>query len=534
MRRTKKRWLLAIVAAVLIVAFSIAAVVTYRWQLPRVRERLVTVLSQGLGARVELADLQVTLGRTVRVYGSGLVLHHARETPGQPPFARVARFEIVAPALAILDTPMHVESVRIEQLEVFLPKRRRDPVDPPPAPPATLASDEAAVPQARERSLADRLRGPSPVVVDTLTATDAVLAIQSSRPDRPPRTFLIHTLTLTDAAFDRPVSFEAHLTNPKPVGTIRSSGQVGPWHADEPTLTPVSGDYRFEQADLGTIKGIGGRLDSTGTFGGMLDQIDVQGVTRTPDFSLDVGGAPLPLDTSFVALVDGSNGDTILKDVQARLAGTPITARGGIVHTPGRKGRTVALDAVIENGRLQDVLKLAVDAATPPMTGGLGLTTNLLLPPGDASVAERLELKGNFMVTQLRFASSTVQDKVDEFSRRGRGRPKDVKIDDVPSAMRGRFHLKGGTLRFSDLRFSVRGAVVQLNGNYVLRGGALDFRGTLRLEARASQTMTGWRRWLMKVVDPLLAKDGAGTVLPIKVTGTANQPKFGVEVGKIF
>ena len=80
----------------------------------------------------------------------------------------------------------------------------------------------------------------------------------------------------------------------------------------------------------------------------------------------------------------------------------------------------------------------------------------------------------------------------------------------------------------------VRGATVQLNGHYVLKGGALDFRGTVRLDARASQTMTGWKSWVTKVFDPILAKDGAGTVLPIKVTGTAKQPKFGVEVKKIF
>ena len=32
----------------------------------------------------------------------------------------------------------------------------------------------------------------------------------------------------------------------------------------------------------------------------------------------------------------------------------------------------------------------------------------------------------------------------------------------------------------------------------------------------------------------MLAKDGAGTVLPITITGTAKQPKFGVEMKKIF
>jgi hypothetical protein len=533
MGKARRRWLLAI-GAVLIVLLAVAAVVTYRWQMPRVRERLIAILSEELGSRVELADLQVTLGRKVRVSGAGLVLHHARETPGMPPFARVARFEIIAPVLAILRSPMHVESVRVERLEIFLPKRRADPSTAPPVEPASSLLAAAASQPSPAPTFADRVRGPSPVVIDTLTTTDTVLAIESSKPDRPPRTFLIHALTLTDAAFDRPVTFEAHLTNPKPVGAIRSTGRFGPWNADEPTLTPVAGDYRFERADLGTIKGIGGQLHSTGTFGGPLDQIDVEGTTETADFSLDIGGAPVPLATTYVALVDGTNGDTILKDVQATLGGTSITARGGVVHTPGREGRTVALEAAIDEGRLADVLRLAMDDPVPPMTGGLALRTTLDLPPGEDSVSQRLELRGDFAVTELRFASSLIQDKVDEFSRRGRGRPTDAGIGDVPSAMRGQFHLKDGALRFTGLRFAVRGAVVQLNGRYLLRGGALDFRGTLRLQARASQTMTGWKRWVAKAIDPLLARDGAGTVLPIRVTGTAKQPKFGVEVRKIF
>ena len=194
-----------------------------------------------------------------------------------------------------------------------------------------------------------------------------------------------------------------------------------------------------------------------------------------------------------MALVDGTNGDTTLHDVDALLANTPIKAKGGILHTPGRKGRTVILEATIDKGQLPDVLRLALDDKEPFMNGLLTLRCLLNLPPGDIRVVDRLELDGEFTVEQLKFASDAVQGKVDEFSRRGRGRPTDVTIQNVASTMRGGFHLKDGVLRFSGLRFGVRGALVQLNGYYVLRGGALDFRGSVRLDARASQTMTGWK-----------------------------------------
>jgi hypothetical protein len=509
-----RRWWVIGIAAALITVVAIGSVVLYRWQMPNVRARLVRILSEELGARVELADLQVMLGREVEVVGRGLVLHHKAADAALPPLVRIERFSIVVPVLAILRSPIHVRSVSLDRLEIFVPKRAKG---------AGSGSD-------RKQALG----GPSPVVIDRLRSQNATLAIQSSKPDRPPRTFVIHDLTLVDAAFDRPVRFEAQLTNPKPLGEIQTSGQFGPWVPDDPSQSRVAGDYHFAKADLGTIKGIGGTLESRGSFIGPLDQIGVKGATTTPDFSLDIGGQPLPLATTFVALVDGTNGDTLLHDVVATLGKTPIRAKGGVVHTPGRRGRTVVLHATIDKGQLPDVLRLALDDPTPPMNGQLTLRSLINLPPGEPKVVDRLELNGEFDIDALSFASNTVQSKIDEFSRRGRGRPADPSIQRVPSAMHGAFQLKDGVLRFTSLRFVVHGALVQLHGSYRLHGGALDFRGSVRLQARASQMLTGWKSWLAKPFDPILAKDGAGTVLPITISGTAKQPKFGVEMKKVF
>jgi hypothetical protein len=49
------------------------------------------------------------------------------------------------------------------------------------------------------------------------------------------------------------------------------------------------------------------------------------------------------------------------------------------------------------------------------------------------------------------------------------------------------------------------------------------------LQAKISQTMTGWKHWLLKPVDPFFSKNGAGTFLKIKVTGSSKQPKFGLD-----
>ena len=117
-------------------------------------------------------------------------------------------------------------------------------------------------------------------------------------------------------------------------------------------------------------------------------------------------------------------------------------------------------------------------------------------------------------------------------SRRGQGEPKSEQIEEVVHRMKGVFQLNNEVMTFKSLSFAVPGAAVDLAGNYNLRADVLDFHGALRLQAKVSQTMTGWKRWALKPVDPFFSKNGAGTFLRIKVDGTADDPNFGLDRGK--
>ena len=86
-------------------------------------------------------------------------------------------------------------------------------------------------------------------------------------------------------------------------------------------------------------------------------------------------------------------------------------------------------------------------------------------------------------------------------------------------------------MSFDPLSFSVPGAAVDLTGSYDLDRDFVDFHGTLKLQAKVSQTMTGWKRWVLKPTDPFFSKEGAGTFLRIKVEGSSSQPKFGLDRG---
>ena len=153
--------------------------------------------------------------------------------------------------------------------------------------------------------------------MDKLVCDQAKLIVNTSRPDKPPLEFDIESLKMTTIGPGSPMHFDAKLTNPKPVGQIMSSGLFGPWQPDSPRDTPVSGTYSFDHADLGTVKGIGGILSSTGKYAGILDKIVVDGTTDTPDFHIAISGRNVPLHTEFHAIVDGTNGDTYLQPVRA-------------------------------------------------------------------------------------------------------------------------------------------------------------------------------------------------------------------------
>jgi hypothetical protein len=59
---------------------------------------------------------------------------------------------------------------------------------------------------------------------------------------------------------------------------------------------------------------------------------------------------------------------------------------------------------------------------------------------------------------------------------------------------------------------------------------SLAFDGSAALDARISRTVTGWKGILAKPFDPLFARRGAGTYLPIEIRGTSEHPTFSVSI----
>jgi hypothetical protein len=508
----------------------------------RLRPATIELLEERLNSRVELAAMKVTFSPTLSVRGEGLVIRHQGRTD-IPPLITMRSFTIGGGLRPLWER--RVDRVHVDGLELVIPPRRG--ADMPSFTKATAGKPSAnnategkpSVPSAGDPALPisndTSAAGAPDVFIGELIAENSMLTIMSKREDKGPRVFQIRHLRFKDFEFSKAVPFEAAITNPTPFGEIEAKGEFGPWASAEPSTTPVKGTFLFD-ADLGTIKGIGGALHAEGDFSGPLEYIRSSGRTRTEGFHLSSGGTKFPLVVDYDAIVDGTNGDTRLERVDALLGTSRITARGAIYRAPDdsadKKGRRITLDTTTRGGRLEDFVMLTTRTKKSPMTGVVNVDARLDIPPGEAEVIERMDLGGTFNVGTARFTSETIQSRVDELSRRGMGRPTDETIDDVASNLKGVFTLNDARLELKSLSFNVEGASVRLAGSYDVKREWLDFSGELRLQASASQTQTGWKRLLLRVFDPMLDAPGAGTVLPISITGPRDQPKFAADLKK--
>jgi len=517
-----KRWLVggALALIVTVVALFAVALIEVRRLDPAIRKRALAYLRDRFDSDIEAGELHVEVpplallrlllfagrGTLVKLDGERIVLRR-RGQPALPPLFVIRHFTANLDLGTVFASPKTVHEVTLEGMEINIPPREEQPH-----------------PGARRPFKTN-------IQVENVLIVSAVLSIQSTQSEKPPLKFQLHNIRLTSAGKNVAMRYQASLTNAKPPGEIQSSGTFGPWAEDEPGHTPLSGTYRFEHADLGVFGQIAGILRSTGSFEGTLSSITARGEASVPDFRLTAVGNPVPLATRFEVLVDGTNGNTELKPVEATLGSTHFTTNGAIIRKEGERRRALTFTASMPSGHLRDVLRLSMKGP-PIMEGTVRLNTKIVIPPIGRKTSDKLVLDGEFDVVHGRFLRANIQSKIDTLSRRGQGAPGNRDIGDVVDRMSGKYHLSSGDLKFSRLGFTVPGAAVKLGGDFNLDSRQLDFHGVLMLKARVSETVTGWKHWLLRPVDPFLAKHGSGTYLHIKVAGTAEDPHFGLDHGR--
>jgi hypothetical protein len=533
--------------AALVALALIATVIALHHLQPFVHDRIVSSLQDRFHARVELDGFKLSLRNGVQAEGKGLRIWPPAQVEGvavaesadrSDPLISLGEFRFRTPLRYAPGKPVLISLVELKGLDIHIPPRSHF------GQAAGAASAGAAQAKTAARVLAFAL--------GKIVCTNAHLVLETSKPGKLPLDFAIARFELTPESggtiqAHQPMRFKAELTNPKPVGLIHTNGTLGPWNTLDPGESPMNGDYTFDHADLATFKGIAGILSSTGKYQGTLRDLNVDGDTDTPDFQLPKLGNPMPLHTHFHARVDATNGDTWLEPVDAVLGHSHFTARGQVVRVlasdpavngglPSSKGHDIDLDINIDSARMEDFLYLTTHSTTPLLTGALTMKAKLHIPPGKETVHKRIQLKGAFDLDQVHFTSDKIQDKITQLSLRGEGKPKEIKTADpeaVRSTMVGNFQMAAGVITLPALTYTVPGAAIDIHGTYGVDGGVMNFEGVAKLQASVSQMIGGWKGFLLKPADRIFRKDGVGTEVPIHITGTRKEPKFGIDFNRL-
>jgi hypothetical protein len=491
-----------IVAGAVIILSAVAWIISAPLLSRVVREHVRSALEKNFASSLDVKSLNVSLFPRIAITGEGLVFR-LKDRAGMPPLFTIARFTARGNPLGLMAG--HVSQVRIEGLDIKVPPREENGQAP--------AKDQKKPPR---------------FVIDEVIADGTKLTILPREAWKEPLEFDIQRLRLYGGGPADAMSFDAALANAKPPGEIKSSGKFGPWDIEDPGGTPVSGKYTFRDADLAVFKGIAGKLSSDGKYHGALGHIEIEGSTDVPDFRLAIAGNPVHLTAQFQAVVDGTDGNTYLQPVNGQFGRTSLTAHGSVEGVKGVRGKTVSLDVEVQAGRLEDVLLLAVKGSTPPISGPIRFHTKLVIPPGQVDVAEKIMLDGAFAADSAHFPELNVQEKINELSHRGKGNPEESDKDTVASEFKGQFKVDKGTVTMSGLSFTVPGVGIELNGTYNLVSREMNFRGTAKLDAKVSETTTGWKSLLLKAVDPIFKKKNVGADIPIRITGSPDKPSFGL------
>lgn len=69
-----------------------------------------------------------------------------------------------------------------------------------------------------------------------------------------------------------------------------------------------------------------------------------------------------------------------------------------------------------------------------------------------------------------------------------------------------------------------------MHGTYNLITHHIDLRGQLNVDSKLSNTTSGGKAFLLKIMDPFFKKRKKGEILPVRISGTYENPSFGLDL----
>jgi AsmA-like C-terminal region len=503
-----RRWILGGAAAVAVVMALGAILLGLNW--PFTQAAVTKALEDRFARDVKIAKFRSTYFPPGCVAEGIEFLHRKRKD--LPPLITVQTLTLRAGYSGLLRIDKRVNDVQVAGLHVLVPPKSAD-------------GTRHVFP------LTNSTSGKT-LTIGEITTDGAVLEFIDKEPGQDRFILKIDQLTLDHVGESDPVTFHAKFKNTEPPGEIGSDGRFGPWNDDDPASTALSDSYTYEHVKLGVFEGIAGTLSSQGKFSGTLGHIDAEGDFDVPDFKVSGSGHAVHLASNFHAVIDGTNGDTYLTRVESHFGRTTVISQGDVKGHPGQHGKTVMLAMSVNQGRIEDLLRLFAGSARPAETGEVRLQTKVEVPPGPLGFLRRLRLDGEFGIGGGRFTDPKVQEPLNRLAQSARGESKKQQDADPATSLsnlKGHVSANGGVAKLSKVSFTEPGTLAEIEGTYNLIDHRVNLRGVLHTTGKLADTTTGFKSLVIKVLGPLFKKNSV-TVVPFVITGTSSDPSFALDL----
>jgi len=488
---------------VVLAAIAIYFVATY-WPY---RHRVVDPqLSDVFASEVKFSQYHRTYFPSPGFVASGITLRR-KSAFDQPPFGSVEKVVVRGRWSDLFLLRKRVALVEVTGLHIVVP------------PPGSRANRE----EFPAGSLTD-FEGPD-ILIDSCIFRNAVLDLMSANGHR--TSFRFHRLEILNLQKGHVLTYDVDMENAIPTGRIQAWGTFGPLNAKNFGTTPVTGHFSFSSIELDQIGELKGTMASKGQFKGPLGAIEAEASTETPDFAVS-DGTRAPVSGWVKCVVNGLNGDVILRQIEARSGETIVHSSGAVTGD----AKVANIDFQVYRGRAQDVLRPFVSSQVP-ITGLVSLHGHAYVGPSKPGIGflQRLRVQGAFDVPSERITNSATEKSLTKFSERASGQhsPHDDKTNpsgseanhdaDALSSLEGPVTIRNGIVNTNQVIFRVEGAEANLRGTFDFNNENVHLTGKLMMKTDISHVTTGFKSAILKPLAPFFKKKQAGAVVSIAVTG---------------
>jgi len=505
---TPRRWVIAGIASLLLVVAIAATLLVLNW--PFTEPAVARALQDRFARNVKIGAFHRTYFPPGFIAQDVQFLHRKRQD--LPPLITVQTLTVRASYSGLLRIHQQLNTVQIAGLHVIIP-------------PKSSGGTKQVFP------LTTSVSGKN-LAIGEIATDNAVLEFLPRQRGADRFVLKIDHLVLDHVGQNDPLTFHARFNNTEPPGEIRSDGQFGPWNDNDPAATTVSGAYTYQHVNLAAFEGIAGTLSSVGNFSGTIGHIDGEGNIDIPDFKVTGSSHVVHLSSTYQAVIDGTNGDTHLTNVESHFGRTTVFSQGDVKGQPGAHGKTVTLAMHVTQGRVEDLLRLFTGSAQPAENGAVRLQMKVNLPPGPLTFLRRLRLDGDFGIGAAHFTDPKIQLPVNRLAESAHGKKKDQEEADpatVLSNLKGHVSAKAGIAQLSNVSFTEPGTLAEVAGTYDLINKNVNLKGVLHTKGKLADTTSGFKSVVLKALGPFIKKRSI-TVVPFTVTGTSSDPSFALDL----